>query len=138
MSHKTFTIIGAKELDEYQDEYGNLHFEGKDASDGYHTMTELYEHRHALFCALTKIYDNYITPLGSRVKCWKSKLHSDGTMYPDSFIAGMQVTEFDKIYSITYHLPLSWWDRFKVMELPTGYDWDGHDSSMTIERLLKL
>lgn len=115
------------------------------ATDSYHTMDELYQHRHALFCALVKIYDNYITPLGTTVKCWKSKLHDDGTMFDDSFIVGMTLKriEFDPnaniVYKfITYHLPLSWWDKFKIMELDRAPKWDGHSSEDVIERLLEL
>src|SRR5678809_268762 len=66
--------------------------EGLQVTDGYHTMEELYNHRYALFIALCRIYDNYVTPLGCRVKCWKSKLHSDGTMFDDSFILGMTIS----------------------------------------------
>jgi hypothetical protein len=62
-----------------------------DVSDGYHTMDELYQHRYALFCALCKIYDNYVTPLSSRVTVYKSKKHHDGTMYEGWFIVMMIV-----------------------------------------------
>lgn len=118
---------------------------GSDVSDGYHTMEELYEHRYALFCALVKIYDNYITPLGIKVKCWKSKLHSDGTMFDDSFIVGMIYKELSfnadippVEKQITYHLPLEWWDRFDVIKLEHAPEYDGHTSDDIIERLLKL
>lgn len=112
---------------------------GVDVSDGYHTFTELYGHRVALFCALTKIYDNYITPLSTRVKCWKSRLHSDRTMFNGWFIAGMTVTEFTgPPTQITYHIPMEWWDKFKVIELETAPEWDSHSSNDVIERLAKL
>lgn len=112
-------------------------------SDNYHSMDELYEHRYALFYALIKIYDNYITPMGTRIKCWKSKLHSDGTMFDDSFIVGMTIPnssfEPDKppLY-ITYHYPMSWWNKFNVIALPNAPKWDGHTSDDVIERLMKL
>src|SRR3954471_3254925 len=63
--------------------------EGLTVTDGNHTMDDLYRHRHALFAALIKAYDSYITPLSMRVRCWKSRAHADGTMYPGWFIAGM-------------------------------------------------
>lgn len=111
----------------------------EDISDGYHTMSELYEHRYALFAALIKVYDNYLTPLGSRVKCWKSKLHDDGTIFDDSFIVGMSIQKFDGTHeSITYHLPLSWWGKFNVVELDKAPTWDGHTPKNVIERLLRL
>ena len=110
-----------------------------DVSDGHHTMTELYYHRHALFIALCKIYDNYITPLQSRVKCWKSKLHDDGTMFDGWFILGMTVTEFQGPSTyITYHLPMSHWNRINVMELEKAPPWDGYTSEDVLMRLYRL
>lgn len=118
---------------------GDLRAWGQDVSDGYHTMTELYNHRHALFCALCKIYDNYITPLNSRVTCWKSILHNDGTMYPGWFIAGMTIKQFDGTFKhLSYHLPIDWWDKFKVMEYRTAPEWDGHTSDDVLVRLMEL
>lgn len=111
----------------------------KDVNDGYHTFTELYNHRHALFCALCKIYDNYITPLNTRVKCWKSKLHDDGTMFEGWFIAGMTVLEIEGPPTyITYHLPMEWWDKFKLKEIERAPVWDGHTPNDVIQRLVKL
>lgn len=93
----------------------------------------------ALFCALVKVYDNYKTPLGSHVICWKSKLHFDGTMFNNSFIVGMTIQKIDTtIEYITYHLPLDWWDKFNVMELRVAPPWDGHTGKNVIERLVKL
>lgn len=116
-----------------------LHVQAEEVSDGYHTMDELYNHRYALFCALVKIYDNYLTPLGSRVKCWKSILHHDGSFIEESFIAGMEVIQFDGTKEqITYHLPMDWWDKFKVINLINAPEYDGHTSDDVIERLMKL
>jgi hypothetical protein len=110
-----------------------------DVSDGYHTFTELYEHRITLFYALTKIYDNYITPLSTRVKCWKSKLHDDGTMYEGWFIAGMTVTEFTgPPLQIAYHIPIAWWDKFKLLELDKAPKYDGYTANDVLQRLMKL
>lgn len=124
---------------------GMYNFFIRDVGDEYHKLSELYNHRYALFCALVKIYDNYVTPLGSSVKCWKSKLHDDGTMFDDSFIAGITIRHFpfnadDKapFQYITYHLSLSWWDKFKVIEYTSAPKYDGHNSDDVIERLLKL
>lgn len=110
-----------------------------DVTDTYHTFTELYNHRHALFLALTKIYDNYITPLGTRVRCYKSKLHEDGTMFDDMFIVWMEFINFDQTLTIIdYHLPNDWWDKFNLLELPHSPYFDGHTSNDVIERLMKL
>lgn len=116
-------------------------FEGTNVTvtDGYHTMEELYAHRYELFIALCKIYDNYVTPLNCRVKCWKSKFHHDGTMFPDSFIMGMTIVEFEKPDSqITYHLPIRYWNLINLTELDLAPKWDGHDSQEVLRRLRKL
>jgi hypothetical protein len=110
-----------------------------DVSDGYHTMDELYQHRYALFCALCKIYDNYVTPLSSRVTVYKSKKHHDGTMYEGWFIVMMIVKRIvGPPIQISYHLPLEWWDKFKVMEKETMWEWDGHNSNEVLKRLVEL
>lgn len=115
---------------------------GKDlqVSDGHHTMDELYEHRHALFAALIKIYDGYITPLGATaIRCWKSKLHSDGTMFEGWFIAGMYRLNIDGTHMhITYHLPDRWWDRIRCIVEERAPEWDGHTSKDVLERLQRL
>lgn len=119
---------------QFRDEGGNL-----EVSDGYHTMTELYEHRYTLFAALLKIYDNYITPLNTRVKCWKSRLHADGNMYDNWFIAGMTIQQINGPPKyITYHLPINWWLRIDIMELETAPKWDGHTSQDVLKRLMEL
>lgn len=113
--------------------------EAIDVSDGHHSMNELYEHRHTLFCALCKVYDNYITPLNSRITCWKSKFHANGTMFEGWFIAGMCVNQFDgSKKQITYHLPIRWWDKFNVMVLDKAPEWDGHNSHEVLRRLMEL
>lgn len=129
-----------KQYSDYEDILYLLAGQGEDLriSDGYHTMDELYRHRHALFIALCRVYDNYITPLGSRVKCWKSKLHHDGTMYNDSFILGMTISGFRKSEQVSYHLPLSMWDDINVLKMDKAPEWDGHTSEDVIMRLLKL
>lgn len=109
--------------------------------DEYHTIHELYEHRLALTVALFKIYDNYITPLVKiSIKCWKSKLHSDGTMFEgDYFIVGMTfwpITGPEK--HISYHYQMKHWNKFNVMELECAPKYDGHTSRDVIKRLLEL
>jgi hypothetical protein len=119
--------------DDFNELYNNYR------KDAYHSIDELYEHRHALFCALTKMYDNYLTPLGSSVRCWKSMKHSDGTMFEDMFIVGMTIQKPDlTVEMITYHLPLNWWKKFNLKTYDFAPEWDGHTSKDVIERLLKL
>lgn len=123
------------------DERIGLKFESKndiEVSDRYHTMSELYEHRYALFCALVKLYDGYKTPLGSNVRCIKSDIHNDGTKFEGHFIVMMLVKKMDTtVEQISYHLPNSWWDKFNII-VETPPVWDGHNSKDVIERLLKL
>jgi len=118
-------------------------FQGDDieVSDGYHTLSELYEMRLALTVALFRIYDTYITPLGTRIRCWKSKLHSDGTMFDGYFIVGMTIPQLDVTKPpqlISFHYQMEHWDKFNLIELLTAPPYNGHTSKDVIERLLKL
>lgn len=116
-----------------------------EVSDGHHTMDELYEHRIRLYLALVKIYDNYVTPLNVEVKCWKSKLHDDGSSYEGWFILGMTCTKPDPNFGpapykfdISYHIPMIYWELAKVMELEKAPPYDGYTSNDVLERLLRL
>lgn len=111
-----------------------------EVSDGYHTMKELYEHRHALFAALLRIYHRNITSSGSTtLQVWKSRLHADGTMFEGSFIAGLRRRHLDRTETqLSYHLPLEWWDKVDGIELPNAPVWDGHTSQDVINRLNDL
>ena len=93
------------------------------ASDGHHTFKELYEHRHALFAAVSKSQGG-----------WKSKLHDDGTMFDGWFIAGCTTPQGP----ITYHLPLKWWDAFPAVALAKAPAWDGHTSTDVVGRIKSL
>lgn len=95
-------------------------------SDGYHTFDELYDHRAALFVALT-----YLLP----EKSWKSRYHHDGTAYPDMFIVGINLPTGQ----ITYHYNIQlWWHCFNCKELDRAPEWDGHTSDDVIKRLCEL
>lgn len=74
-------------------------------TDGHHTMAELYEHRHALFCAL--IAANILDTHNSSFKSWK---HSDGEPCFGGgwFVAGLYLKHTGNL--VTYHLPEHWWD----------------------------
>lgn len=98
-------------------------------SDGYHTFNELYDHRITLFIALCrKIRD---------ADTWRSRLHSDGTMFEGQFVMG--IFDFPG-GQITYHLPLSRWDETEFVAETLDYapKWDGHSPSDVIERLKRL
>lgn len=93
-------------------------------SDGYHTFDDLYYHRMILSAALMNSYNNL---------SWKSKLHADGTMFDNYFIAGIETKEGN----FTYHYHIDNWDLFKVKELDNAPEWDGHESK-DVTRLLSL
>lgn len=93
-------------------------------SDGYHTMDELYYHRGVLFSVVC----NQNSSLA-----WKSRKHSDGTMYDGMFIAGINTPEGQ----YTYHCENDLWDLFNVKELDHAPEWDGHEPK-DIVRLLSL
>lgn len=106
---------------------GTLTIEGstKDVSDGNHTFAELYEHRILLFINLMLLSPN---------QAWKAKLHHDGTIFDESFIAGIQLPQGQ----ITYHLPLEYWTLLnsnKIKTLTYAPEWDGHSSFDVLERL---
>lgn len=104
-------------------------------SDGFHTFGELYDHRITLFIALCKwilLYEEDTGNGGPEV--WKSKVHSDGSMFSGWFIAGIGA---DKGKQITYHLPMSRWDELDVPNLPEAPEWDGHTPAEALERIKK-
>ncbi len=93
-------------------------------SDGYHTFNELYYHRMVLFSVICN---------QNKELAWKSKLHEDGTMFPDYFIVGIETEEGQ----YTYHYHLDYWHMFDVKELEKAPKWDGHKPE-DITRLLTL
>ena len=94
-------------------------------SDGYHTFDELYYHRMRLFSVICN--QNW-------KKAWKSKLHSDGTMFENYFIVGVKTVDGEA----TYHYHMEHWDDFDVKEIERAPEWDGHTSDDVLERLKDL
>jgi len=95
-----------------------------DISDGFHTFDELYEQRAVLFSALCRLF-----PGGA----WKSKFHSDGTMFDGCFIVGIETPEG----SYTYHYGITKWDWFPVRVIEVAPEWDGH-TDKDVRRLWSL
>lgn len=93
-----------------------------EVSDGYHTFNELYAHRTALFAAIC----NHMPQIA-----WKSKKHSDGTMFDGMFIAGINTCNGQ----ITYHCDMKYWLIFRIKELDTAPEFDGHTSDDVLRRL---
>jgi len=102
--------------------------------DGYHTFDELYDHRITLYIALCKYYWNCTQVENPQV--WRSKAHSDGSVWDGWFILGIGTEPGQQI---TYHLPLNRWEETDfVKTLKQAPEWDGHTSDDVIERLKKL
>lgn len=100
-------------------DYGNI-------SDGYHTFNELYHHRAVLFSVIVSCYKNI---------AWKSRKHSDGTMYNNMFIVGIDTPRGQA----TYHYNIDpYWDIFDCKELDFAPEWDGHTPDEAIERIGSL
>lgn len=95
-----------------------------ETSDGYHTFNELYEHRFILANALFN---------SDKERCLKSKKHSDGTMFDNYFIVGINTAQG----WATYHYHISKWDDFKCAEIELFPEWDGHTSQDAINRIDK-
>ncbi len=94
-------------------------------SDGYHTFDELYFHRMILFSVICS---------QNKEKSWKSKLHSDGTMFKDYFIVGIDTP----LGQYSYHYHMEYWDHFcEIAELEKAPKWDGHTPDQ-VHRLLSL
>ena len=111
--------------------------ESMDAQDGYHTFTELYDHRIALFIALCKnMYDILAIESPGKYLVWKAKIHSDGSAYDGWFIMGIGT---EKGKQISYHLPLKEWETTEFAEiLDKAPEWDGHTPADVIARLKLL
>ena len=95
-------------------------------SDGDHSFDELYTHRAILFAAICN---------QNKVIAWKAKKHSDGTMFDDMFIAGINTPNGQASYH--YYID-PFWDIFHVKELEYAPEWDGHDAKTGIERINEL
>ena len=119
--------------------------EEMDASDGYHTFSELYQHRIALFIALCNAISGLSVLSRTQGKdktvfipVWRSKKHSDGELAFGGtwFVLGM-FTEKGK--QITYHLPIESWNQTNFAEtLEIAPEWDGHTPVDVLERLKNL
>lgn len=99
-------------------------------SDGYHTFNDLYEHRIVLFIQLCFAMYSWMPnpPL-----IWRSKAHSDDSVWDGWFIMGIDAKEG---WQITYHLPMRLWPAtFFCNTLDKAPEFDGHTSSDVLKRL---
>ena len=122
-----------KESNKEKLKMGKIKISGKDISlpekeienisDGYHTFKELYHHRALLFASIVAM---------NKDTAWKSKQHSDGTMYDNMFIVGITTPEGDA----TYHYDIDpYWDMFQCKELDKAPEFDGHTPEIALERI---
>lgn len=99
---------------------------GSSLHDDSHSMDELYHHRAVLFSVIVKMFRDY---------AWKSKKHSDGTMFDGMFIVGIDTPDG----AATYHYDTDkYWDMFDCKVLDKAPEWDGHTPEQAIERIGKL
>ena len=70
-----------------------------------------------------------------RVFVWRSKAHSDGSVWDGWFVLGI-FKETGR--QITYHLPMSKWEECNFADtLDKAPVWDGHSPEDVLERLKK-
>lgn len=106
-----------------------------DISDGYHTFGELYNHRIVLFMVMAK-HMAYLFSSAQGKPVWRSKAHSDGGVWGGWFVLGIYKAKGEQI---TYHLPMSEWDKcYFAEELEKAPEWDGHTSEDVLVRLNSL
>lgn len=94
-------------------------------SDGYHTFSELYDHRCLLWVNVLQLNKN---------KAFKTWRDDAGEKWDGWFIAGLD-TDFGQI---TYHLAENLWSLLNVKETEKNEGYDGHTSEETLQRLKKL
>ena len=88
-------------------------------SDGYHSFDELYYQR----MMLTKTVALAATNKFDEDTVYRSKLHSDGTMYKDFFIVVFNTPEGN----FSYHYHMMYWGVFDFLkERPNAGEFDGH------------
>lgn len=105
-------------------------------SDGYHTFDELYDHRITLYIALCRQNKWEDNELGCTRRVWRSKTHSDGTVWDGWFLLGIGK---EKGEQITYHLPMIRWDETDFAEtLDMAPEFDGHTPNDVLDRIKLL
>lgn len=97
-----------------------------EVTDTYHTFNQLYHQRAILFSIICNLFPHL---------CYKSKLHSDGTMFEGMFVVGINTLKGQ----FSYHYDIEpYWEYFKVPEVERAPEWDGHTEDDALERLSSL
>lgn len=95
-------------------------------SDTYHSFNQLYAQRAVLFSIICNLFPQI---------SYKSKQHSDGTMFEGMFIVGINTPKGQ----FTYHYDIDpYWEYFNVPELEKAPEWDGHTEEDALNRLSSL
>ena len=105
-------------------EMENIGMITNDISDGSHTFGELYHDRMVLFSIICETYKD---------SAWKSLKHSDGIMYKDYFVVGIDTPKGQ----FSYHYHVDYWNYFSVKVLDFAPEWDGH-TTKDIDILFEL
>lgn len=113
-----------------------------EVSDGYHTMSELYEHRNMLWITLCRALTFIMDETGGRDNTWKVYITQKSDEW---FVLGVIDTVYDKSlkghtdYQLSYHLPIKYLDECLAFarENP-DLKFDGHTSEDVLERLKSL
>jgi len=97
-------------------------------SDGDHSFAQLYAMRAALLSALLSEW-----AYAGKYSTYKSLRHNDGQLCFGGgwFIAGASLPSG----AISFHFPISDWNRIHVPERSVGQVWDGHTESDVMARL---
>lgn len=143
---KTIILKGAvlKNMAQYPDGVydQDIKVDVTEASDGYHTFDELYEHRITIFIAMCRLAEtmqrmfNMPENIPKRFDIWRSKVNGDGSVWNGWFVMGINKNAGEQI---TYHLPMNKWDETDFAQtLEKGPDFDGHTSSDILERIKLL
>lgn len=91
-----------------------------DIKDDYHTMNELYQHRHILLAGFVNLL--YQTNISAMCDIFKSRFHSDGTMFDDMFI----VMGYLNGKQFSYHVENKYWELFNIPYQEKSDEWNGH------------
>jgi hypothetical protein len=105
-------------------------------SDGYHTFDELYLHRTHLIAVWFYTISFDALRQGNTVPVYRTRKHSDGTMFEGMFMVGLYSAEGAQI---TYHIEDAHWELFDFCRtLPQGPQWDGHTPNDVLKRLRSM
>lgn len=94
----------------------------------------------ALLAALVKLIDGHITPLQTRIKCWKTKKYSTGNKIKNGeFELGMIIPQFEGPDDILYwFIPYTDWNKFNVIELEKAPESSIHHDEQLIKAVYRI